>query len=118
MTAFLVTPDLPGFEVVKPNRSKCGIRGSWQAVLRFNDMRVPADRVLGQVGKGLKVALSVLDYGRCTLSAGCVGGAKRALELAIERVRTRQQFGRKIGEFHLIRRRSPAWPRRPTRWRP
>src|SRR3954469_1017594 len=103
VTAFLVTPDLPGFEVVKPNRSKCGIRGSWQAVLRFNDMRVPADRVLGQVGKGLKVALSVLDYGRCTLSAGCVGGAKRALELAIERVRTRQQFGRKIGEFHLIK---------------
>ena len=52
-----------------------GIRGSWQATLHFNDMQVPADRVLGQLGKGLKVALSVLDYGRCTLSAGCVGGA-------------------------------------------
>src|SRR3954447_26105384 len=103
VTAFLVTPDLPGFEVVKNNRSKCGVRGSWQAVLRFTDMAVPRDRVLGEVGKGLKVALSVLDYGRCTLSAGCVGGAKRALELAIERVRTRQQFGRKIGEFHLIK---------------
>src|SRR3954447_20680300 len=103
VTAFLVTPDLPGFEVVKPNRSKCGIRGSWQAVLRFNDMRVPADRVLGEVGKGLRVALSVLDYGRCTLSAGCVGGAKRALELSIERARGRQQFGRRIGEFHLVK---------------
>src|SRR4051812_4433826 len=103
VTAFLVTPDLPGFEVVKNNRSKCGVRGSWQAVLRFTDMRVPRDRVLGEVGKGLKVALSVLDYGRCTLSAGCVGGAKRALELSIDRARNRRQFGRPIGEFHLVR---------------
>src|SRR6185369_17035617 len=47
VTAFIVTPDLPGFEVVKHNRSKCGIRGSWQAVLRFTDMRVPNDRILG-----------------------------------------------------------------------
>lgn len=103
VTAFLVTPDLPGFEVVKHNRSKCGVRGSWQAVLRFNDMRVPRDRVLGQVGKGLKVALSVLDYGRCTLCAGCVAGGKRALEMSVERARARRQFGRAIGEFHLIR---------------
>jgi len=89
VTAFIVTPDLPGFEIVSPNRSKCGIRGTWQGTLRFNNMRVPRDRVLGEVGKGLKVALSVLDYGRCTLSAGCVGGAKKALELAVERARTR-----------------------------
>src|SRR3954447_14473097 len=52
VTAFIVTPDLPGFEVVSPNRSKMGVRGTWQATLRFNDMKVPADRVLGQVGKG------------------------------------------------------------------
>src|SRR4029453_6355416 len=91
VTAFIVTPDLPGFEIVSPNRSKVGIRGTWQGTRRFNSMRVPRDRVLGEVGKGLKVALSVLDYGRCTLSAGCVGGAKRALELAVERARTRKQ---------------------------
>ncbi|WP_428940181.1 acyl-CoA dehydrogenase family protein [Fontivita pretiosa] len=103
VTAFIVTPDLPGFEIVKHNRSKMGIRGSWQAVLRFNEMRVPRDRVLGEVGKGLKVALSVLDYGRCTLSAGCVGGAKRALELCVGRASSRRQFGRAIGEFHLIK---------------
>jgi acyl-CoA dehydrogenase family member 9 len=102
VTAFIVTPDLPGFEIVSPNRSKCGIRGSWQATLRFNDVPVPNDRVLGQVGKGLKVALSVLDFGRCTLSAGCVGGAKKALAMAVERARTRQQFGRPIGTFHLV----------------
>ncbi len=74
ITAFLVTPDLPGFHVVSPNRSKCGIRGSWQATLEFKDMPVPRERILGELGKGLRVALSVLDYGRCTLSAGCVGG--------------------------------------------
>jgi alkylation response protein AidB-like acyl-CoA dehydrogenase len=103
VTAFIITPDLPGFQVVKHNRTKLGIRGSWQAVLKFTDMKVPRDRVLGEVGKGLKVALSVLDYGRCTLSAGCVGGAKRALELAVERVTKRKQFGRTIGEFHLVK---------------
>jgi alkylation response protein AidB-like acyl-CoA dehydrogenase len=103
VTAFIVTPDLPGFEIVSPNRSKCGIRGSWQATLKFTDMQVPADRVLGQLGKGLKVALSVLDFGRCTLSAGCVGGAKKALSMAVERARTRQQFGRPIAEFHLVK---------------
>jgi acyl-CoA dehydrogenase family protein 9 len=103
VTAFIVTPDLPGFEVLSPNRSKCGVRGSWQATLKFTDMPVPADRILGQLGKGLKVALSVLDYGRCTLSAGCVGGAKRLLELSIQRAKSRQQFGRSIGEFHMIK---------------
>jgi acyl-CoA dehydrogenase family member 9 len=103
VTAFIVTPDLPGFQVLSPNRSKCGIRGSWQATLRFTDMRVPRDRVLGQLGKGLKVALSVLDFGRCTLSAGCVGGAKKALAMAVERARSRQQFGRPIGDFHLVK---------------
>jgi alkylation response protein AidB-like acyl-CoA dehydrogenase len=103
VTAFIVTPDLSGFEIVKPNRSKCGIRGSWQATLRFTDMQVPADRVLGQVGKGLKVALSVLDFGRCTLSAGCLGGARKALEMSIERARNRVQFGRPLGEFHLVK---------------
>ena len=103
VTAFIVTPDLPGFEIVSPNRSKCGVRGSWQATLRFNNMRVPNDRILGQLGKGLRVALSVLNFGRCTLSAGCVGGAKRALALSIAHVNTRKQFGRTISEFHLVK---------------
>ena len=103
VTAFIVTPDLPGFEIVSPNRSKMGVRGTWQGTLRFTDMRVPADRVLGQVGKGLKVALSVLDYGRCTLSAGCVGGAKLALEATVKHAKNRRQFSRSISEFQLIR---------------
>jgi alkylation response protein AidB-like acyl-CoA dehydrogenase len=103
ITAFIVTPDLPGFQIVSPNRSKCGIRGSWQGTLKFNDMRVPADRVLGEVGKGLRVALSTLDYGRCTLCAGCLGGARKALELSVQRARTRVQFGRPIAQFGLVK---------------
>lgn len=103
VTAFIVTPDLPGFNIVSNNRSKMGIRGSWQATLEFRDMRVPADRVLGEVGKGLRVALSVLDFGRCTLSAGCVGGAKKALDMAVRHARSRRQFDRTIGEFHLVK---------------
>jgi alkylation response protein AidB-like acyl-CoA dehydrogenase len=103
VTAFIVTPDMPGFEIVSPNRSKHGVRGSWQGTLRFNNMRVPKENILGELGKGLKVALSVLDYGRCTLSAGCVGGAKRALELAVSHAATRKQFDRTIGSFGLIK---------------
>jgi len=59
VTAFLVTPDLPGFEVVEPRMDKCGIRGTATAKLAFHDMPVPAENVLGPVGKGLKVALTV-----------------------------------------------------------
>jgi len=103
ISAFIVTPDLPGFQIVSPNRSKCGIRGSWQATLKFTDMPVPTDRILGELGKGLKVALSVLDFGRCTLCAGCVGGAKKALQMAVEHARVRVQFGRPIGQFGLVK---------------
>ena len=103
VTAFIVTPDMPGFKVVHPNRDKCGIRGTWQATLRFNDMKVPRENVLGEIGRGLKVALTVLDYGRCTLSAGCVGGAQVATEMSIAHARTRRQFSRPLADFHLIK---------------
>ena len=103
VTAFIVTPDLPGFEIVSPNRSKLGVRGSWQGTLRFTDMAVPKENILGELGKGLRVALSCLDFGRCTLSAGCVGGAKQALKMAVDHARTRRQFDRTIGSFGLVK---------------
>ena len=87
----------------KSNRSKMGIRGSWQGVLKFTDMLVPKENVLGVVGKGLKVALGTLDYGRCTLCAGCLGGARKAMEMAITRAKSRHQFGRAIGEFGMVK---------------
>src|SRR5271166_4063506 len=73
VTAFLVTPDMPGFEVVEARMPKCGIRGTATARLAFHDMPVPAANILGPLGKGLKVALTVLDFGRTTFGASCTG---------------------------------------------
>ncbi|HUG91809.1 MAG TPA: acyl-CoA dehydrogenase family protein, partial [Planctomycetaceae bacterium] len=75
VTAFLVTPDMPGFEVVEARMEKCGIRGTATARLAFRDMFVPKENILGPLGKGLKVALTVLDFGRTTFGASCTGAA-------------------------------------------
>src|SRR5207249_8746818 len=56
VTAFIVTPDLPGFQIISPNRSKCGIRGTRQGTLKFSNMPVPKDRGLGEVGYGVRAA--------------------------------------------------------------
>jgi acyl-CoA dehydrogenase family protein 9 len=103
ITAFLVTPDMPGFEVVEARMPKCGIRGTATARLAFTNMFVPKDNVLGQVGKGLKVALTTLDFGRTTFGASCTGAAKVCLELSLKHARERRQFGKALGEFELIK---------------
>ncbi|HEV3237294.1 MAG TPA: acyl-CoA dehydrogenase family protein, partial [Gemmataceae bacterium] len=82
VTAFLVTPDMPGFEVVEARMPKVGIRGTATARLAFHNMRVPAENVLGQTGKGLRVALTVLDFGRTTFGASCTGAAKACVRAA------------------------------------
>jgi alkylation response protein AidB-like acyl-CoA dehydrogenase len=103
ITAFLVTPDMPGFEVVEARMSKVGIRGTATARLAFHDMIVPRENVLGQIGKGLKVALTVLDFGRTTFGASCTGAAKFCLARAVEHANTRKQFGKTLGDFELVR---------------
>ena len=108
VTAFLVTPDLPGFEVVEARMDKVGIRGTATARLAFKDMFVPKENVLGQVGKGLRVALTVLDFGRTTFGASCTGAGKFCLERALEHARTRRQFGKSLGEFELVKQKL-AW---------
>lgn len=105
VTALIVTPDMEGVEVFQKNRSKAGIRGTWQARIRFTNVRVPASRRLHREGQGLKVALTCLNYGRCTLSAGITGAAKYATEQATKWVRTRYQFGRPLGDFELVQER-------------
>jgi acyl-CoA dehydrogenase family member 9 len=102
VTALIVTPDMEGVDVFEKNRSKAGIRGTWQARIRFTNVRVPSWKRLHKEGQGLKVALTCLNYGRCTLSAGVTGGAKRALEQATKWVRTRYQFQRPLAEFELV----------------
>src|SRR4051812_1604658 len=105
VTALVCTPDMPGIEIFEKNRSKCGIRGTWQARIRFHDVQVPRNHLLHQEGKGLNVALTCLDYGRCTLSAGMLGGAVRAFEQGTKWAQTRYQFKRPIGEFELVQQR-------------
>ena len=102
VNALIVTPDMEGVEVFEKNRSKAGIRGTWQARFRFNDVRVPKKNLLHKEGAGLKVALSCLNYGRCTLSAGVTGAAKAAREQGIKWAQTRYQFKRPIADFELV----------------
>ncbi|QDV39355.1 acyl-CoA dehydrogenase family protein [Tautonia plasticadhaerens] len=103
VTAFLVTPDIPGFRVVEARAAKLGIRGTATGKLAFEDMAVARENVLGTLGKGLRLALTVLDFGRTTFGACCTGASKSCLRLAIEHARTRRQFGRTLGAFELVR---------------
>jgi alkylation response protein AidB-like acyl-CoA dehydrogenase len=103
VTAFLVTPDMLGFEVVEARMPKCGIRGTATSRLAFHDMPVPAENVLGQVGKGLRVALTVLDFGRTTFGASCTGAAKTCLQAAVRHARSRVQFKQTLSEFELVK---------------
>jgi alkylation response protein AidB-like acyl-CoA dehydrogenase len=103
VTALVCTPDMEGVDIYQKNRSKCGIRGTWQARIRFHNVRVPKANLLHTEGKGLNVALSCLNYGRCTLSAGMLGGAVAAMNQGIKWSRTRYQFDRPLGDFELVR---------------
>ncbi|HKQ71001.1 MAG TPA: acyl-CoA dehydrogenase family protein [Polyangiaceae bacterium] len=86
-----------------PPEHKLGIRGSSTTEVFFEDVRVPKKNVLGEVGRGFKVAMEVLNSGRLGLAAGSVGGCKRLIEMAVDRVQERKAFGRPIGEFGLIK---------------
>ncbi len=102
VTALICTPDMPGIDIFSRNRSKCGIRGTWQARIRFKNVKVPRANLLHHEGKGLNVALTCLNYGRCTLSAGMVGAGKAALEQAFKWSQYRYQFERPLADFELV----------------
>ncbi|OLA97080.1 MAG: acyl-CoA dehydrogenase [Verrucomicrobia bacterium 13_2_20CM_55_10] len=103
ITAFLVTPDMPGFEILEARMPKMGIRGTATGRFAMRDVKVPKENILGPLGKGLKVALTVLDFGRTTFGACCTGAAKTCLELAIQHANTRKQFNKTLGNFHLVK---------------
>ena len=105
ISALVCTPDMEGVDIYQKNRSKCGIRGTWQARIRFHNVRVPKSHLLHTEGKGLNVALSCLNYGRCTLSAGMLGGARRAMDQAVKWSQTRYQFQRPLADFELVKQR-------------
>jgi alkylation response protein AidB-like acyl-CoA dehydrogenase len=103
MTAFLIRPDMPGFKVVGTVH-KLGIRGSTQAELSYEGMVVPADHLLGAVGRGFGVAVHVLNAGRLTLAAGCTGATKRTLEEMAVYGEQRVQFGHPLADFEITQR--------------
>jgi acyl-CoA dehydrogenase family member 9 len=102
VTAFLVTPDMPGFEMLEARMPKMGIRGTATGRFALRDVKVPKENILGPLGKGLKVALTVLDFGRTTFGACCTGAAKTCLRLAIDHANTRKQFNKTLANFHLV----------------
>ncbi|HEX8077847.1 MAG TPA: acyl-CoA dehydrogenase family protein, partial [Chthoniobacterales bacterium] len=103
ITAFLVTPDMPGFTMLEPRMEKLGIRGTATGRFALREVRVPKENILGPLGKGLRVALTVLDFGRTTFGACCTGGAKTCLKLAIKHANTRTQFKKTLGQFDLVK---------------
>ncbi len=103
VTAFQVTSDMPGFEVTEPRMPKMGVRGTATSRLRFTNMFVPKENILGPLGKGLRVALTVLDYGRTTFGATCTGAAKFCCERSRAHVKQRVQFDQPIANFELVK---------------
>ena len=101
-TAFLVERAFPGVSTGREEH-KMGLHGSSTVPLILQDVRVPAENVLGEPGKGHKVAFNVLNYGRFKLGAMCSGGAKFVISEAAKYAAERRQFGRTLGEFGAIK---------------
>jgi len=101
ITAFLVEKDFPGFTVGK-KEDKVGIRASSTCELILEDCRVPKENVLGEAGKGYKIAIETLNEGRIGIGAQMIGVARGAWEHAIKYAQERKQFGKPISEFQAI----------------
>lgn len=102
MTAFIVTKDMKGLSV-GPHEDKMGLRASSTTTVNFDNVRVPAENVLGEVGKGFKVAMKILNSGRTGLGGGCIGGMKSLISLSTKQAKERVQFDTPIAEFGLIK---------------
>ena len=101
-TAFLVERNFPGFSI-GTEEHKMGIRGSSTAPLILNDCQVPAENLLGEIGKGHVIAFNILNVGRFKLGAFCVGGARTAIQSSAKWAKERKAFGKTIADFGLIR---------------
>ncbi len=101
VTAFLVERDTPGFTIGK-KEDKLGIRASSTCELVLEDCRVPVANVLGEVGKGYKIAIETLNEGRIGIGAQMTGLAQGALDHALAYAKQRKQFGKTIGEFQGV----------------
>ena len=102
MSAFLVEAAWPGVSH-GPHEDKMGIRASSTTTVAFNEVRVPPENLLGEVGKGFKTAMSILNNGRTGLGGGAVGGMKSLIRLAAAQAQQRRQFGKDIAQYGLVR---------------
>jgi isovaleryl-CoA dehydrogenase len=101
ITAFIVEKSFPGFSTAR-KLDKLGMRGSNTGELVFQDCEVPAENVLGEVGRGVRVLMSGLDYERAVLAAGPLGIMQACLDVVLPYVHDRRQFGQPIGSFQLV----------------
>jgi alkylation response protein AidB-like acyl-CoA dehydrogenase len=97
ISCFHLTPDLPGLSAARPEE-KMGLTASHTAALRLDDVPIAADRLVGEPGQGMAIALSALDAGRLGVSAVAVGLAQSALDVAVRYATEREAFGRRIVE--------------------
>ena len=100
-TVFVVEKDWTGFSAGKPEK-KMGLHGSPTSVLNFDEVRVPKENVLGQVGMGFVTFMKTLDIGRVSLGAATLGGSEAALEASLRWVQARSQFGRPIAHMQSV----------------
>jgi len=101
ISAFIVEADTPGLKVAT-KEDKVGLRGSETHPLFFEDMKVPAENLLGEEGSGFKTFMKTLDGGRISIGAMAVGIAQAAFDAAVDYARQREQFGRTISKFQAI----------------
>lgn len=101
ISAFILEKGMKGF--TSPKKAvKMGIRGSIAAELAFSDVRIPKENLLGELGKGFKVAMSSLDVGRLGIAAQAIGIAQGAFEQTVKYMKTRRQFGKSLSQFQAL----------------
>ncbi|MFN8398357.1 MAG: acyl-CoA dehydrogenase family protein, partial [Bacteroidia bacterium] len=100
-TGFLVPGDTPGISR-SAEAHKMGIKGSSTREIFFQDVKIPVENLLGEIGKGHKIAFNILNIGRIKLAAAAIGGGKKALDVSVKYANDRQQFGVSIGTFGAI----------------
>jgi butyryl-CoA dehydrogenase len=101
LACFLVPTDTPGFSTQEIH-GKMGLHGSDTASIALDDVEVPDDALMGEVGDGFKIAMSALDSGRYSVAAGCVGVCQGSLDHSVSYAKEREQFGRPIASFQLV----------------
>jgi acyl-CoA dehydrogenase family member 9 len=102
ISAFIVTRDMAGVSN-GPHEDKMGIRASSTTTMHFENVRIPKENLLGEVGKGFKIAMTILNSGRTGLGGGSVGGMKKLIALSTKQAKERVQFGKPISDFGLIK---------------